>query len=214
MAGPRSQLAPTGRSSLAARTVLGFTALAVALAAAVFGRPRRLSTGNGGCTGSRSSVRRQRSPCSCDESTDASLNIGMKTFTAGTVGVAIGEQTVISQGPYRVVGHPVDAGALLMLLATPIALGSCWALTRSCRCWRPLFGACSRRRNCWPINCLVTRAIACGCATASCRWSGESAGSTMRRLVAPNHRKTHRVRQLGSAIDVNSTRTVRTTRAS
>lgn len=29
MAGPRSQLAPTGRSSLAARTVLGFAALAV-----------------------------------------------------------------------------------------------------------------------------------------------------------------------------------------
>lgn len=42
----------------------------------------------------------------------------MKTFTASTVGVVIGEQTVISERAYRVVGHPIDAGALLMLLAT------------------------------------------------------------------------------------------------
>ena len=51
----------------------------------------------------------------------------MNTFTAATVGVATG-QTVISQGPYRVVRHPMYAGALLMLLATPIALGSWWGL--------------------------------------------------------------------------------------
>jgi protein-S-isoprenylcysteine O-methyltransferase Ste14 len=38
------------------------------------------------------------------------------------------DQTVISTGPYRIVRHPMYAGALLMLLFTPIALGSFWAL--------------------------------------------------------------------------------------
>jgi protein-S-isoprenylcysteine O-methyltransferase Ste14 len=51
----------------------------------------------------------------------------VNTFTAATVGVATG-QTVISQGPYGVVRHPMYAGALLMLLATPVALGSWWGL--------------------------------------------------------------------------------------
>ena len=51
----------------------------------------------------------------------------VNTFTAATVGVATG-QTVISQGPYGVVRHPMYAGALLMLLATPIALASWWGL--------------------------------------------------------------------------------------
>jgi protein-S-isoprenylcysteine O-methyltransferase Ste14 len=37
-------------------------------------------------------------------------------------------QHVVSTGPYRVVRHPMYAGALLMFLATPPALGSLWAL--------------------------------------------------------------------------------------
>jgi len=37
-------------------------------------------------------------------------------------------QEVVSTGPYRVVRHPMYAGALLMLLFTPIALGSLWGL--------------------------------------------------------------------------------------
>ena len=49
------------------------------------------------------------------------------TFTAATIEVA-GEQTVVSTGPYAVVRHPMYAGALLLLLATPIALGSWWGL--------------------------------------------------------------------------------------
>lgn len=51
----------------------------------------------------------------------------VNTFTAATINVAQ-EQQVISTGPYGVVRHPMYAGALLMLLATPIALGSWWGL--------------------------------------------------------------------------------------
>jgi protein-S-isoprenylcysteine O-methyltransferase Ste14 len=38
------------------------------------------------------------------------------------------DQQVISTGPYRLVRHPMYAGAVLMFLATPFALGSLWAL--------------------------------------------------------------------------------------
>jgi protein-S-isoprenylcysteine O-methyltransferase Ste14 len=50
------------------------------------------------------------------------------TFTSATIEVAAG-QRVISTGPYAIVRHPMYAGALLMLFATPIALGSWWGLT-------------------------------------------------------------------------------------
>ncbi|NGX97784.1 MAG: isoprenylcysteine carboxylmethyltransferase family protein [Candidatus Afipia apatlaquensis] len=36
-------------------------------------------------------------------------------------------QKVISTGPYAVVRHPMYSGAILMFLATPLALGSWWA---------------------------------------------------------------------------------------
>jgi len=37
-------------------------------------------------------------------------------------------QTVISTGPYAVVRHPMYSGALAIYVATPVALGSWWAL--------------------------------------------------------------------------------------
>ena len=49
------------------------------------------------------------------------------TYTAGTVQVAEG-QSVIDTGPYAVVRHPMYTGAILMMLATPLALGSYLAL--------------------------------------------------------------------------------------
>jgi protein-S-isoprenylcysteine O-methyltransferase Ste14 len=55
------------------------------------------------------------------------LVFSVNTYTAATIRVA-DEQTVVSSGPYSVVRHPMYAGALLMLLATPIALGSWWCL--------------------------------------------------------------------------------------
>ena len=49
------------------------------------------------------------------------------TFTSATIEVAA-DQQVVSSGPYRGIRHPMYAGALLMLLATPLALGSWWGL--------------------------------------------------------------------------------------
>jgi protein-S-isoprenylcysteine O-methyltransferase Ste14 len=51
----------------------------------------------------------------------------VNTFTAATIGVAA-EQRVIETGPYGLVRHPMYAGAMLLLLATPVALGSWWDL--------------------------------------------------------------------------------------
>ncbi len=48
------------------------------------------------------------------------------SFAASTIKVEA-EQRVISTGPYRLVRHPMYAGGALLLLATPLALGSLWA---------------------------------------------------------------------------------------
>jgi protein-S-isoprenylcysteine O-methyltransferase Ste14 len=47
------------------------------------------------------------------------------SYTRSTIAVSEG-QRVITTGPYRIVRHPMYAGALLLLVATPLALGS-WA---------------------------------------------------------------------------------------
>ena len=49
------------------------------------------------------------------------------TFSSATIELAP-NQKVISTGPYAVVRHPMYAGALVMLLGIPIALGSWWGL--------------------------------------------------------------------------------------
>lgn len=48
------------------------------------------------------------------------------TFTSATIEVK-DEQKVISTGPYAVIRHPMYAGAFIMLLGIPLALGSWWA---------------------------------------------------------------------------------------
>lgn len=45
------------------------------------------------------------------------------TYTSATIEVTH-EQTVISSGPYRLIRHPMYSGAFLLLLFTPLALGS------------------------------------------------------------------------------------------
>jgi protein-S-isoprenylcysteine O-methyltransferase Ste14 len=49
------------------------------------------------------------------------------SFTSATIEVG-GGQRVVSTGPYAVVRHPMYAGALVMLLGVPLALGSWWGL--------------------------------------------------------------------------------------
>jgi protein-S-isoprenylcysteine O-methyltransferase Ste14 len=49
------------------------------------------------------------------------------TFTSATIQLAP-DQKVVSTGPYALVRHPMYAGALVMFLGIPIALGSWWGL--------------------------------------------------------------------------------------
>lgn len=49
------------------------------------------------------------------------------SYAASTIQVEA-HQPVISTGPYRYVRHPMYAGAVLLFLATPVALGSWWTL--------------------------------------------------------------------------------------
>jgi protein-S-isoprenylcysteine O-methyltransferase Ste14 len=51
----------------------------------------------------------------------------VNTFTSATIEVER-DQQVVATGPYAVVRHPMYAGALVMLLGVPLALGSWWAL--------------------------------------------------------------------------------------
>lgn len=51
----------------------------------------------------------------------------VNTFSAGTIEIAK-EQIVISSGSYAVVRHPMYSGALILLVRTPLALGSFWGL--------------------------------------------------------------------------------------
>ena len=46
-------------------------------------------------------------------------------FAAATVDVVEG-QSVVSTGPYAIVRHPMYAGAILVFLGAPLALGSWW----------------------------------------------------------------------------------------
>jgi protein-S-isoprenylcysteine O-methyltransferase Ste14 len=49
------------------------------------------------------------------------------TFTSAVIAVGA-EQKIITTGPYAVVRHPMYAGAFIMLLGVPLALGSWWGL--------------------------------------------------------------------------------------
>ncbi len=49
------------------------------------------------------------------------------SFTSATIELAP-DQRVVSTGPYAIVRHPMYSTALVMLLGTPIALGSWWGL--------------------------------------------------------------------------------------
>ena len=58
------------------------------------------------------------------------------TYTSGVIEVAP-DQRVISTGPYRIVRHPMYAGAFVLIFGVPLALGSAWGLV----CCLPLMAA-------------------------------------------------------------------------
>jgi protein-S-isoprenylcysteine O-methyltransferase Ste14 len=53
------------------------------------------------------------------------LTFKENSFTSGTIEV-VQDQKVVTSGPYKVVRHPMYAGATLLLIFAPLALGS-WA---------------------------------------------------------------------------------------
>ena len=55
------------------------------------------------------------------------LTFRANSFTAGTIELAEG-QRLVDSGPYAVVRHPLYAGALVMFVGIPLALGSWWGL--------------------------------------------------------------------------------------
>jgi protein-S-isoprenylcysteine O-methyltransferase Ste14 len=55
------------------------------------------------------------------------LALRENTFAAATIEVFT-DQKVITTGPYGIVRHPMYIGGLIMLLGTPLALGSWWGL--------------------------------------------------------------------------------------
>lgn len=55
------------------------------------------------------------------------LTFRENSYTSAVIETSAG-QPVVSTGPYSAVRHPMYAGALLMLLGTPLALGSWWGL--------------------------------------------------------------------------------------
>lgn len=51
----------------------------------------------------------------------------VNSFAASTIRVEQG-QRVVSTGPYAIVRHPMYSGAFVLLIGTPLALGSWWGL--------------------------------------------------------------------------------------
>lgn len=49
------------------------------------------------------------------------------SFASTTIEVTL-DQKVIATGPYAIIRHPMYSGAVVMLLGTPLALGSWWGL--------------------------------------------------------------------------------------
>ena len=127
----------------------------------------------------------------------------VNTFTAATVGVATG-QMVISQGPYRFVRHPMYAGALLMLLAIPIALESWWGLIAVCTdAGVHRLALASGGGIVGPSTVWVRGLSRAGALPPLAARLVRVPGRACLEWSAANHRKTYRGRQLGRTIDVN-----------
>ena len=58
------------------------------------------------------------------------LVVRENSFSSASIEI-MADQTVISTGPYAIVRHPMYGGALLMMIGTPLSLGSWWGLPAS-----------------------------------------------------------------------------------
>ena len=56
------------------------------------------------------------------------IRVFMENSYASTIIQVENEQKVISTGPYAIVRHPMYFGLIIMILFTPVALGSYWAI--------------------------------------------------------------------------------------
>jgi len=56
------------------------------------------------------------------------LRVFLENRWAGRTVETFSEQHVVSTGPYALVRHPMYSGIIILLLATPVALGSWWAV--------------------------------------------------------------------------------------
>lgn len=66
------------------------------------------------------------------------LRVFVENRWAGRTVETYTDQQIISTGPYAVVPHPMYTGTLLLLRATPLALGSWWAVAAALACL-PIF---------------------------------------------------------------------------
>ena len=62
------------------------------------------------------------------------VRVFLKNRWAGRTVETWGDQKVIDTGPYAIVRHPMYSGILIMLFATPLTLGSWWAILPSVSC--------------------------------------------------------------------------------
>ncbi len=93
------------------------------------------------------------------------------SFTSSTIELAA-DQRVISTGPYAIVRHPMYAAALLMLLGSPISLGSWWGVLVVLALLPALIWRLLDEERLVGI-CPAMSHIRAGCVIVFCRVSGE-----------------------------------------
>lgn len=97
--------------------------------------------------------------------------VKINRFAARTIQVESG-QTVISDGPYRTIRHPIYSGMCVMWVFTPLALGSYFALPAFALLIPLIVLRYSMKKRFFVRNWLATANIVCELIFALCRLSG------------------------------------------
>jgi protein-S-isoprenylcysteine O-methyltransferase Ste14 len=93
------------------------------------------------------------------------------SYSGSTVQVFEG-QRVVSTGPYALVRHPMYAGSIVMLLGTPLALGSWWGLLPAVLFLPVWPGGSSTRSSIGRSGCRAMRTTCARSVAGWCRKSG------------------------------------------